>query len=150
MLKAGLSTPHGPIIKEIEKTNKAIRRDHAHARYQRANLKVTDLSVTYEAGYALKEVTFELPKAMRLAVVGPNGAGKSTLLKVIAGVLTPSRRQSRSVWRRAGQPYLHRLCAAAQPGGLEFPRQRARCGDDGPDWQAGTCSAAPAAQTGQP
>jgi manganese/iron transport system ATP-binding protein len=78
------------LIKEIEKTNKAIRRSHATHDASAPILKVTDLSVDYEAGFALRDVTFELPRAMRLAVVGPNGAGKSTLLKVIAGVLVPS------------------------------------------------------------
>ena len=53
-------------------------------------LQVNDLSVRYESGPALKDVTFQLEFGERVAVVGPNGAGKSTLFKTIAGVLTPS------------------------------------------------------------
>jgi ABC-type Mn2+/Zn2+ transport system ATPase subunit len=47
--------------------------------------------VRYESGEAVSQVTFDLARAVRLAVLGPNGAGKSTLLKVIAGVLPPSQ-----------------------------------------------------------
>lgn len=78
------------IIKEFERTDHAIRRQHAVHRGEAPILRVTDLTVRYESGEALSEVTFDLPRAMRLAVLGPNGAGKSTLLKVIAGVLSPT------------------------------------------------------------
>jgi len=53
-------------------------------------LKVSKLSVHYDHTPALSEITFELQRGERVAVVGPNGAGKSTLFKVIAGVLPPS------------------------------------------------------------
>ncbi|MBL6965982.1 MAG: metal ABC transporter ATP-binding protein [Anaerolineales bacterium] len=56
-------------------------------------LQADDLSVRYESGAALDEVTFSLNAGQRLAIVGPNGAGKSTLLQVIAGVLTPTSGQ---------------------------------------------------------
>lgn len=53
-------------------------------------LRVENLSVTYEGGIALENVSFELQSGERLAVVGPNGAGKSTLFKVIAGLIKPN------------------------------------------------------------
>jgi len=53
-------------------------------------LEVAGLSVRYESGQVLENITFHLHTAERVAVVGPNGAGKSTLFKVIAGVLSPS------------------------------------------------------------
>jgi ABC-type Mn2+/Zn2+ transport system ATPase subunit len=52
-------------------------------------LRVENLSVGYESGIALENISFELTTGERIAVVGPNGAGKSTLFKVIAGLMKP-------------------------------------------------------------
>ena len=54
-------------------------------------LEALGLSVSYQNGLALDDVSFRLNTGERVAVVGPNGAGKSTLFKVIAGVLSPTR-----------------------------------------------------------
>jgi len=53
-------------------------------------LEVSHLNVRYDHVTALEDVSFQLERGERVAVVGPNGAGKSTLFKVIAGVLQPS------------------------------------------------------------
>jgi lipopolysaccharide transport system ATP-binding protein len=45
---------------------------------------------------ALDEVSFELGKGDRLAVVGHNGSGKSTLLRVLAGIYHPDAGHVRS------------------------------------------------------
>ena len=54
-------------------------------------LRVQGLSVGYESGRALENISFELITGERMAVVGPNGAGKSTLFKVVAGLLRPDK-----------------------------------------------------------
>ncbi|GAB4531298.1 MAG: metal ABC transporter ATP-binding protein [Anaerolineae bacterium] len=54
-------------------------------------LEVSGLTVRYNSVYALDNISFQLKRGERVAVVGPNGAGKSTLFQVIAGVLSPTR-----------------------------------------------------------
>lgn len=53
-------------------------------------LEVKNVSLRYESGLALDDITFRLKPGERVAVVGPNGAGKSTLFKVISGVTAPT------------------------------------------------------------
>src|SRR5205823_3373529 len=43
-----------------------------------------------EAYWALRDVTFAVPRGQTLALVGPNGAGKSTLLKLLSGITAPT------------------------------------------------------------
>lgn len=44
----------------------------------------------YKKFHALNDVTFQVKKGQRLAILGFNGAGKSTLLKTIVGVYKPT------------------------------------------------------------
>lgn len=54
-----------------------------------AMLDIKNLSVSYGAIEALKDVNLSLDKGSIVAILGANGAGKSTLLKTISGLVKP-------------------------------------------------------------
>jgi branched-chain amino acid transport system ATP-binding protein len=52
-------------------------------------LRVSDLSVSYGAMPALRQVSIHLAPKELVGIIGSNGAGKTTLLKTISGLLAP-------------------------------------------------------------
>jgi ABC-type Mn2+/Zn2+ transport system ATPase subunit len=54
-------------------------------------LAFSNVSVVFETGKILQDISFSLDRGDSVAVVGPNGAGKTTLFKVIAGILDPDQ-----------------------------------------------------------
>ncbi len=52
-------------------------------------IRVENLSVSYGAVAALRDVTFEAPTGKITTVIGANGAGKTTLLRTISGLVKP-------------------------------------------------------------
>jgi ABC-2 type transport system ATP-binding protein len=51
-------------------------------------IRVTDLRKHYK-GFALKDVSFALPRGFVMGLVGPNGAGKTTIIKLIMNLIRP-------------------------------------------------------------
>ncbi|QND52303.1 ABC transporter ATP-binding protein [Phyllobacterium sp. 628] len=60
-------------------------------------LRVDGLSVSYGGTLALKNVSLELVRGERLALIGESGSGKSTLAMAIAGLLPRQARQSGTI-----------------------------------------------------
>ena len=50
-------------------------------------LAVTGVTKHYDSGFALDDVTFDLPKGYIMGLIGPSGAGKSTLIKLILNMI---------------------------------------------------------------
>lgn len=50
-------------------------------------LSVTDVRKSYDSGFALGPVTFDLPMGYIMGLIGPNGAGKSTLIKLVLNMI---------------------------------------------------------------
>jgi ABC-2 type transport system ATP-binding protein len=77
-----------------------IKVDHVSMKFNLNKEKVNNLKeymirlvkgkIEYEKFVALNDISFEVKKGDRLAILGFNGAGKSTLLKTIVGVYKPT------------------------------------------------------------
>ena len=50
-------------------------------------LSVTDATRSYDSGFRLDHITFDLPAGYIMGLIGPNGAGKSTLIKLILNMI---------------------------------------------------------------
>src|SRR6266542_4859184 len=60
--------------------------------------RLEGVAKSYGSQTLFRDVSFEVAKGDRLAIVGPNGSGKSTLLNVLAGTTPPDA--GRVVWER--------------------------------------------------
>lgn len=54
-------------------------------------LKVDHVDFSYDQRKVLDDVSFEVHKGERIAIVGKNGAGKSTMAKMLCGIIRPQK-----------------------------------------------------------
>ena len=66
------------VLNKQHSSLKTLFRDFLHGR------------VSIEDYVAIKDITFEIKKGEKVAIIGKNGAGKSTLLKILARVIKPT------------------------------------------------------------
>lgn len=65
-------------------------------------LELRGVSKSYE-GFALRDVSFTLPRGYIMGLIGPNGAGKTTLVKSILGLVHPEGGEIRVFGLDAGR-----------------------------------------------
>ena len=93
-------------------------------------LEVTDLTVSYGAISALRNVSLTVSKGEIVTVIGSNGAGKSTLLKAICGIV-PSNSgrisfEAEDVTRLGSPAMVQRGVALVPEGRHVFPDMTVR------------------------
>jgi ATP-binding cassette, subfamily B, multidrug efflux pump len=65
--------------------------EHEEFREVRGELRFEDVEMKYPAGYALKNISLEIPAGLTVAIVGHTGSGKSTLVNLIPRLMDPTR-----------------------------------------------------------
>lgn len=98
-------------MKKENSKNYSIKVENVSMHFNMASEKIDSLrdyitklfshDLFYEEFVAVDNVSFEVKKGEVFGIVGTNGSGKSTLLKMIAGVLTPSKGNIKTVGKIA-------------------------------------------------
>ncbi len=74
-------------------------------------LSVDGLTVAYRGVIALRDVSFAVDAAERVAIIGPNGGGKSTLLNTVMGIVASGGGSISMGGKRVGMRQRHRYAA---------------------------------------
>lgn len=68
-------------------------RASAHPVAQQTTISICEVSKSYGALQAVRQVSLDIQRGEIFGLIGPNGAGKSTLFKMMLGLLTPDSGQ---------------------------------------------------------
>jgi ATP-binding cassette subfamily B multidrug efflux pump len=82
------------IMELIDEKPSILRRESAQAAQLtrvRGELRFEGVEMKYPAGYALKNISLEIPAGTTVAIVGHTGSGKSTLVSLIPRLMDPTR-----------------------------------------------------------
>ncbi|MBR5341805.1 MAG: ABC transporter ATP-binding protein [Erysipelotrichaceae bacterium] len=99
---AGVVFDENDILSNVEKLDIDRYKDKIVSDFHKVNIKeniekkekfieLKDVSYYYGDFPALKNITFDICKGEKIAVVGKNGAGKSTLAQLLCGILRPTK-----------------------------------------------------------
>ncbi len=73
-----------------------------HAQSGRTTLAVENVGKSYDDKRVLSQLTFEVERGDRIAIIGPNGVGKSTLLKILMDQVTAD--EGKFEWGHEAKP----------------------------------------------
>ncbi|QDG54494.1 metal ABC transporter ATP-binding protein [Persicimonas caeni] len=82
-------------------------------------LEVNNLTVSYDRGPVVRDVSFEVDKGDLVGIVGPNGAGKSTMIKAMVGAHDPDAGRI-SVLGDTGKKATRRITYVPQRGAVDW------------------------------
>lgn len=80
--KEGIDKPPAPVSPAFEIINKCV----AGKKYPRYLVQVKNLNKSFARHTILQDVTFDIKRGDKIALLGDNGAGKTTLLRIICGL----------------------------------------------------------------
>ena len=81
----------GRIMELMHEKPSIQRREFKEHQEVSGELRFEGVEMKYPAGYALKDITLEIPAGAVVAIVGHTGSGKSTLVSLIPRLMDPTR-----------------------------------------------------------
>jgi ABC-2 type transport system ATP-binding protein len=87
------------------------------------SIEVSSLSKSYDGkDYALREVSFSIPRGEIFGFLGPNGSGKTTTVRLLNGILTPTNGNATILGKDISkeQAEIHKICGVMTETALMY------------------------------